>query len=412
VAAERDRIAALDVIRGVAVMGILVANMPGFALPESAYFSPLAWGGHGPGELTAWFATFVLIEGKMRGLFSFLFGTSMLLVIDRARAAGQSGALVHFSRMAVLLLIGLLHRNLIWWGDILAHYALVGAIAFLFTKMRTWQLLAAGLVLLGSTMTWNLMGWTALVAAAARSTPAQVETWNNFAWTFGVPPREWIEGELAAMRGGWLDQVAWRWQYLDSSWSFLKSVGLETLSAMLLGMAAFRSGFLTGAWPASQYRRFACIALGVTFAAYIALGVNTWLHGFEPRWVFFDSIVATVPFRVLGAAGYAALIVLMIRPGGWLTERMAAVGQTAFTNYLGTSLLVTGIFYGWGMGLFASLGRVQIYAVPPIIWLLMMLWSKPWLYRFRYGPLEWLWRSLSRGRMQPMRKHRRLAKAA
>ncbi len=385
-------------------MGILVANMPGFALPAPAYFSPLASGGTGQADLTAWFATFVLIEGKMRGLFTFLFGASMLLVVERAEAAGRSGAAVHFSRMAVLLLIGLAHRYFVWWGDILAHYALVGAIAYLFTRLDARQLLAAGLVALGATLAWNALTWSTLLWAGARSTPAQVETWNNFAWAFGVPPREWTESELLAMRGEWWDQVRWRWAYLESEWSFLKSVGSETLAAMLLGMAAFRSGFLTGEWSRESYRRFALWALAVTFAAYVLLGLNSLRHGFDQRWVFFDSIVATVPFRVLGAAGYSALIILLLRPGGWLTERMGAVGRAAFSNYLGTSLIVTGIFYGWGLGLFGSLSRAQLYAVPPLVWLLMVTWSKPWLDRYRYGPLEWLWRSLSRARLEPLRR--------
>lgn len=394
----------LDAIRGVAVMGILVANMPGFALPAPAYFSPLAWGGTGPADLLAWFATFVFIEGKMRGLFSFLFGASMLLIIDRSEAAGQSGVATHFRRMAVLLLIGLAHRYLIWWGDILAHYALVGAVAALFVRLNARQLLAAGLVTLAASVAWYALSWTALLWAAERATPAQIDTWNNFAWGFGVPPRDWVDGEVVAMRGGWTGQVAWRWQYTESVWAFLKSVGLETLSAMLLGMAALRSGFLTAAWPRAHYRRFAAWALALAFLAYALLGLNTLLHGFDQRWVFFASIVAAGPFRVLGAAGYAALIILLLRPGGWWTERVAAVGQAAFSNYIGTSVLVTAIFYGWGLGLFGRLDRAEIYAVPPLVWLLMLLWSKPWLDRFRYGPLEWLWRSLARGRVQPMRR--------
>lgn len=385
-------------------MGILAANMPGFALPDPAYFSPLAWGGTSPADLTAWFATFVLIEGKMRGLFTFLFGASMLLVIERAQTAGRSGAAVHLSRMAVLLLIGLAHRYFVWWGDILAHYAVVGTIAFLFTRLDARQLLAAGLVALAATLAWNALTWSALLWAGERASPAQVGLWDNFAWAFGVPPREWTEGEVLAMRGGWLDQVRWRWTYLESEWAFLKSVGVETLAAMLLGMAAFRSGFLTGEWPRKRYRQFASWALAVTFVAYVGLGLNTLWHGFDQRWVFFDSIVATVPFRVAGAAGYSALIILLLRPGGWLTERLAAVGRAAFTNYLGTSLIVTGIFYGWGLGLFGSLSRAELYAVPPLVWLAMLAWSRPWLERYRHGPLEWVWRSLARARIEPMRR--------
>ena len=96
----------------------------------------------------------------------------------------------------------------------------------------------------------------------------------------------------------------------------------------------------------------------------------------------------------------------------WLTVRIAAVGRAAFTNYLGTSILVTALFYGWGLGQFARWDRATIYLVPPIIWIIMLLWSKPWLDRYRYGPLEWLWRSLARLRLQRMKKSPSLEAAA
>jgi uncharacterized protein len=231
-----ERIVKLDIIRGLAVMGILLANIPGFALPESAYFSPLSWGGHDLGNTATWLATFVLIEGKMRGLFTLLFGASMLLVIERAKLADESAARVHFARMAVLLLVGLTHMYLIWWGDILSHYALVGMVAFLFHRLSARGLLIAAVVTLALNIVWNLHGYELLTASAARDSPEAVAVWNNFSWNFGVPPREWLIGEIEAMRGSWPQEVAWRWRYLDGAWVFFRSVGPETLTAMLLGM--------------------------------------------------------------------------------------------------------------------------------------------------------------------------------
>jgi uncharacterized protein len=397
------RFATLDIIRGIAVMGILVANMPGFGLPGAAYFSPMAWGGTGPAEIAAWATTFVLIEGKMRGLFTFLFGASMLLVIERAEASGRSPAQAHYARTAVLLAIGLAHLYLIWWGDILAHYAMVGAIAFLFRKLSARDLLIWGLLALTVTLLSSGMGWMALLDSAARDTPQAVETWNNFARSFGVPPREWMDTEIAAYRGAWEANVAWRYQHEDPL-GFLMAVGPETLSAMLLGMAAFRSGFLTGAWTPARYRDWAIVCLSLAWGAYALLAAVTYIQGFDQRCVFFGSIVASVPFRILGVVGYAALFIWLVRPESWLGQRLAAVGRAAFTNYLGTSILVTAIFYGWGFGQFAEWSRAQLYIVPPLVWVIMLAWSKPWLDRYRYGPLEWLWRSISRWQLQPMRK--------
>lgn len=384
-------------------MGILLANIAAFALPSSAYFSPMAWGGHGAPEIAVWLANFVFVEGKMRGLFSFLFGASMLLVIERAQTAGENPARVHFSRMAVLSLFGLAHLYLIWWGDILAHYALVGAFAYIFARLRSEQLLAAACVGLGLTLFWNGGGLFAMMEAAGRDTPEAVATWTEFAKGFGIPPREWLASEIAAMQGTWLQQVAWRWN-AENPIAFLKVVGVETLTAMIFGMWAYKSGFVTGGWERSSYRKVAIVSLSIAWAAYLLLGLNTIAQGFDQRWVFFASIVASVPFRILGTIGYAALVILALSPGGWLTERLAAVGRAAFTNYLGTSILVTGIFFGWGLGQFAKWDRATIYLVPPLVWLVMLLWSKPWLERFRYGPFEWLWRSLARLQLQPMRK--------
>lgn len=403
-AVAAPRFLTLDVVRGVAVMGILLANIAAFALPAPAYFSPLAWGGHGTREIAVWLTTFVFVEGKMRGLFSFLFGASMLLVIERAQAGGENPVKVHLSRMAVLFLIGVAHMYFIWWGDILAHYALVGLVAFVFAGLKAEQLLAAALTALIATLLWNSMGLVGLIQAAPRDTPQAIQTWDLFAWGFGVPPADWIEGEIAAMRGHWTAQVAWRWEFLDGPLAFVKAVGPETLTAMLFGMWGFRSGFLTGAWERTAYRRVAVTCLGVAWTAYLLLGLNTIAQGFDQRWVYFASIVGSVPFRILGTIGYAALFILAIRPGGRLTERMAAVGRAAFTNYLGTSILVTAIFYGWGLGQFARWDRATIYLIPPAVWLVMLVWSKPWLDRFRYGPFEWAWRSLARLKLQPMRK--------
>ena len=167
------RIASMDVMRGVAVMGILVANLPAFALPAAAYFSPLAWGGSSGANLWVWFATYVLVEGKMRGLFSLLFGASMILVIDRASASGDDPATVHFRRMGTLALIGAVHLYLFWWGDILLHYALVGAIAFLFVRMPTrWLVIVAVALIVLQTIS-EVAPTLSYFTSASRDTPAK-----------------------------------------------------------------------------------------------------------------------------------------------------------------------------------------------------------------------------------------------
>lgn len=402
--APADRLHTLDVLRGIAVMGILVANLPAFGLPEAAYFSPLAWGGTAPVDIAAWFATYVLVEGKMRGLFSLLFGASMLLVIERAEAAGQSGAAVHFRRMAWLFVIGCVHLYGLWWGDILAHYALCGAIAFLFVRLPLRSLIMVALLLIA----WQTVQWVGVYAgllqAQAHPDAAGRALLADMAMGFGTPPASHLAAELAALRGSYAQALAWRWAHATPPLTFLLVLGPETLATMLLGMAGLKSGFLTGAWPRARYRRWAAVALGLSLPVYAAAGLHTVRGGFAVADVVLGAMTLPAPLRTLSIVGYAALGMLLMHPGGWLTTQVAATGRAALSNYLGTTLLMTAIFYGYGLGLFGRLSRAELYWLTPAAWMAMLIWSKPWLDRYRYGPVEWLWRSLVRASFEPMRR--------
>lgn len=408
-AASGERIATLDVIRGVAVMGIFSVNVIAFAMIEGAYFSPTAYGGHTGLDLVLWAANMIVIDGKMRSLFSMLFGASMLLVIDRAEASGRSAAAVHYRRMAVLLLFGLAHFYLIWFGDILTAYALMGMVAFLFRRSSVRALLVWGCLF----MALNMALFSALVsnmveldraAHAAGATARQIAEWNQFGLML-YPTAEALAKD-AAVHASFLGRL----HHMVTQRAFEPLVsslvtGPETLGLMLLGMAGYRSGFLTGAWPMPRYRRIAfwCLAVGaVAFAGVVAVDIAS---GFYVPTVFGTFMVASAPFRPIMAAGYAALIILLAQGMGPLAQRLAATGRCAFSNYLGTSIIGAFIFYGWGLGLYGDVSRWQAWAIAvPLVWALMLLWSKPWLKRFRYGPLEWAWRSLARGEWQPMRR--------
>ena len=398
VAPPAARIGQLDFIRGLAVMGILIANLPAFGLPAAAYFSPLAWGGHQGVDLAAWVATFVLVEGKMRGLFSMLFGASMLRVIDRAVARGASPARVHFARMAVLLAIGLIHLYLIWWGDILAHYALVGAVAYLFVTLPPRLMLLLGIAT-GLVDVAMMGGMAATLFGSGTVDPAMTA---EVVRAFGVPPRADLLAEVAAYRGSIASATAYRIAHAGSPIEDVYILGLQTLSAMLFGMAAYRSGFLTGQWSRRAYRRIAFWGIALTLPLYAAMAWHAIVVGFDYRWIFIGAVVLGPLVRPVTMAGYAALALLAFRPDGQWSARVAAAGRMAFSNYLGTSLLMLAIFTGGH--LFGALSRAQLYWLAPLAWGLMLLWSKPWLDRFAYGPAEWLWRTASRGALQPFRK--------
>jgi uncharacterized protein len=171
---------------------------------------------------------------------------------------------------------------------------------------------------------------------------------------------------------------------------------------MLLGMAGFRSGFLTGQWSDRPYRRVAALGIGIGAAAFGVLATITWRSGFRLPEVVAGYFAFSGPFRPVMALGYAALIILLFRRPSALRDRLAAVGRAAFTNYLGASIIGAVIFIG--LGLYGQLSRAEAWLLVPVVWLIMLAWSKPWLDRFAYGPFEWLWRSLARWDLQPMRR--------
>lgn len=403
-ATANDRILTLDTVRGVAVLGILLLNIIGFSMPNPAYLNPSAYGGDTGGDLGIWLFNWLFFDGKMRGLFSFLFGASLLLVIDRAEAKGESAARAHYSRMVWLLVFGLLHLWLVWWGDILNNYAIMGMIAYFFRNLRVKTMIIVGIALLLVQVLMTGMIPMMIVTAQANPTaPDMRDLLDGMTQGFGTPSAAWITEDIATHRGGWWQIAVDRFE--ETKFMPISSIfqyGWETLAYMLFGMAALRSGMLTGQWERQRYIKWVAIGFGIGLPIYAALAAWMISEDFSLISVATSTMPATVPIRPFVIMAWASLIVLMMRPGGALTSRLAAAGRMAFTNYLATSLICTTIFYGYGLGWYGELSRWEVYLVVLAIWAAILLWSKPWLERFAYGPLEWLWRSLSRGRIQQM----------
>jgi uncharacterized protein len=407
------RIATLDIVRGVAVMGILAMNIVAFAMPFEAYMNPTAYGLESDADLASWAFSFILIDGKMRGLFSFLFGASTLLVIERARSSGENPAKIHYMRMLWLLAFGLAHFYFIWFGDILAAYAMTGLILFLFRDLSVRALLIWGVVFVLAEfllMAGGAAEMQRLAEAAALANPdaAAVERYREFSRPFAVPSAQELADNMTLFLGPWSglvhDRLIERGLEPFQSLKFFIS---ETLAYMLFGMAALKSGFLRGEWQPGRYRKWALICFAIAIPAYAVIAWLMVRAEFTPPAVFLYALAAPTPFRPLMIVAIAATIILLTRNGGALVDRIAAAGRAAFTNYLGTSILMTTLFYGYGFGLYGSLSRIELWLPVVAMWVLMLLWSKPWLDRFRYGPFEWLWRSLARMRLEPMRRRGR-----
>ncbi|MHA6719757.1 DUF418 domain-containing protein [Sphingomonas sp. RS6] len=399
-----QRLLSLDIVRGTAVLGILLLNIVGFAMPEPAYFNPRAFGGWHGADLAVYLVNFILFDGRMRGLFSFLFGASLLIVCDSAEANDQSAPQVHFMRMAWLLAFGLAHLWLVWDGDILAHYALVGMIAFAFRRLRTEQLVGLGCVLvLIASYQFAVVAHSAWMLGH-HPDPAHPRALAQLTTGFGTPPPDWIATDIALHRGDYLSLLRHRIDTLATApLRMLLLYGWETLAYMLFGMAALRSGLLSGAWPAARYRSLWLICWAISIPGFALIAAYMVAAQFDMPAVAIGAFALAAPLRPPAILGWACLILLLARRGGWLSERLAAAGRMAFTNYLATSVLCVLLFEGFGLGWYGSLSRWQLYPVVFIVWALILLWSLPWLRHFRYGPMEWLWRSLARGRVQLIR---------
>jgi uncharacterized protein len=413
-----DRILSLDLIRGIAVMGIFSVNVVGMAMIENAYFYPPDYGFHALGDRIMWAANFIVVDGKFRSLFSILFGASMVLVIERSIAAGKAGWKVHYARMAVLLLFGLAHFYFLWWGDILANYALVGMIAFVFWKLPSrWLLLAAVAALTLAYAPGIVEGSRQVARFEAKRAPdataaERAALAKRMAGLRSSPEEIAEDGQAHTTIAAHLAMTTSperRWEPFQS----VPGYGLETLGLMLLGMAGYRSGFLTASWPRRRYVQVAAAGVG---SSLLYFGYATWRilrADFDPFVYFPWNQIWSGPLHPVAAIGYAALIILLL--AGRRTafgDRIAAVGRAAFSNYLGATIVGMILFFDHGFGLYGELSRGQAWLIVPVVWALMLLWSKWWLDRFRYGPFEWAWRSLARWEWVPLRKAPREAPVA
>ena len=397
-----ERLVALDFIRGVAVLGILFANITAYAHPRLAYF----WPGALPGGGTAadrwiWLFQFVAVDGKFRGIFTLLFGAGLALFVDRQRAGGGSGG-VQLRRLVLLGTFGLAHFYLLFTGDILFLYAVAGLGALAFIDMEPRRQAWLGVV-------WYLVASALLALPLA--TPAMVEYFPALA----ASPAEaqglaaaWqdrlaeADAERAVMAGGDLAAIiAYRWHeqsgYL-SGYAFLAL--LDTIPLMLLGAALLRLGLFAGEVPRRRIIGWSWAGIVVGAASALLLGLWVMARGFAPYLTSFVFNGASAPLRLPMIVGMTALLALWAPRAatGWLGERVVAAGRMAFSNYIGTSLLMALVFQGWAGDLFGRFGRAELLVVVLLGWAVMLRWSRPWLQRFRYGPLEWLWRCLTYGR--------------
>ncbi len=399
----------LDALRGFAVMGILAMNIIGFAMPEWAYVSPAVYGGDTVADQISWFFNFVFVDGKMRGLFSLLFGASMMLIIERASAKEQSPARVHYARIFWLALFGLAHYFFLWFGDILFLYAVIGSLAFLMHHWEPKRLIKWALIIYGlGFLLWAaLYGGMQVLQFFATQPSASADLQQSYQEMMASPDFNVdVAAELALHRGDWWGITQSKLDEWYAPFGLIIQSITETLPLMLLGMAMKKNGFLTGEWGSADYRYWVRRLLLPGLVLMVLVGAWVWVSGFDLVTTVAAFLAWSMIPRLMLTIAYAALLILWIKrlAGSEFLDRVAAAGRAAFTNYLGTTIVMTTIFYGYGLGLYGHVGRIELWLFVLGGWALMLLWSKPWLERFHYGPLEWLWRSLARMQVQPLRR--------
>jgi uncharacterized protein len=414
------RIEALDFVRGIALCGILLMNITGFGLPD-AYANPMNAGGASGANLWAWIVTEIGFEGTQRALFSMLFGASAILLVSRLEAAGRTDAAdIYFRRNLWLIAFGMVNAFVfLWYGDILYAYGIIALFIFPFRKMAAKWLLAIGAGTLLLNAAWNLHDTNALlgkheawaVASAAQARGAELSpdqqaaigAWEEARTEFESTPEEIADAVHARVSGYGL---AFERTALINSW--FQSWGLyrfffDIFGMMLIGMALFRMGVLTLERRTSLYVAMAVLGYG------IGLAVNA----VETRWII-DHRFSAVSFaqahvsydlgRLAMTIGHLGALLLFVRSGclSWLRRAFAAVGRMAVTNYL-THSAVCGILF-IGLGWYNQLERYELYYVVAAIWAAQLVVSPLWLKHYRFGPAEWLWRSLTYMKRQPMRR--------
>ena len=385
----------LDVLRGVAVLGILMVNVWAFMEIMQAYNYPPAQGPMSQADIAAWRFTNVFFEQKFITIFSALFGAGVVLMVGTEPEASRK---IHFSRMRWLLLIGLLHAYLLWYGDILTAYALAGFIIVSFRRMGSGKLIGWG-------MFWILL-WGLLYAAIFASFIALPSERGpeDVGMALSQADREALVG---VYQSGFLDsRVSNAFNAIALQLSMVLFFAGRLIGVMFIGMALFKNGFFSAQMSERTYLISALLGLGA------GLPALWWSSGY---WIAADFalramwVPATVNYfaSLFVAFGYAAVVMLICRIGALRLVRLpfAAAGRMAFTNYLIQTLVMVFLAVGGiGMGLFGTLSGPEKIRLVLIVWAAQLIVSPLWLAVFRFGPFEWLWRSLTYGKFQPMLK--------
>ena len=414
----RARIASIDVLRGVAVLGILAINIWGFAFPFDVANNPNLWGDYFGADQIAWWMSWVAVEGSQRAIFTMLFGASVLLFTERLASDERRTDLkrIYYRRTYLLIAFGLINSYvLLWLGDVLFFYGVMGLLLFFVRNAKPSKLILVGtliivllgLVNVGGTLAWNIYEPQAAVAQEKLDRNESISPEEQMAIeiyeSLPLQPasKEELQQDIEARRGGYFTAFVPNAQNTTRYYVVygLLSLFWESLAYMMIGMALFK----LRVFDASRSTNLYVTMIVVGFA--LGLSVNAWEQ--------YDSIQSNYRStfgywsydigRMATSFGYIGLVMLICKLD-WVPQvrnTLSAVGKMALSNYIAQSIICNTIFIGFG--LFGQLRFHETYYIVFAVWAVLLIWSPLWLKSFRYGPLEWLWRRLTYGQPVPIR---------
>ena len=420
-----SRLHILDALRGVALLGILLMNILWFGMPEQAVEDLRVRGEFNGPNYWSWWIIEVFFHGTMRGMFSLLFGASAILILEQyAFKTSLDSAAEFFSRrLVVLFVFGLFNAYLLLWpGDILYTYALAGMFILPFYRLPVKRLLIiAGIVmvLFSIKQSWSkqkpvrmkdaadmALTTDTTVAPLSAAQKADIETWQSFEHEHSVEHKRMVdEDQIACTQGDF-----WTFFAYSASISYFLETDfvynfffLDAFSFMLIGMALYRLGVLTGKRSKLFYLLLSFIGFLIGFPIYYLAASAKVTYGFDPYSLAVNHPLVLEQFGRLGLTlGYVGLLNLLFQLPltSWLTHLLSPVGRLAFTNYLLQSIIGGLLFSGFAFGLFNKLERFELYYVVGAVWVFQLLFSHVWVRIFTFGPFEWLWRSATHWKWQ------------
>lgn len=420
---EKGRISSVDILRGVAVLGILTINIVGLGLPDPSYFDPTGYGGSSGWNLRVFFINSIFFEGAMRGIFAMLFGAGIILFIQIKEEAGAGLELaeIWYRRLILLIIFGVAHSYLLVWpGEILFSYGMIGLLLFPFrnSRPRNLILIATGILMVGMILNFGEANtakrqqkkyFKALEMFNKGDSVPHSTLMDYYGWIerYAVmkPTEERLENRVRNMQGGYFSAVkemAKDSYYFESEYHYRHNY-IDILSMMLLGMALLKLKVF------HAKRSFRFYGLLVLIGYGIGIPLNYWettiyIESDFDLITYYDLLRSYDLGRVPVMLGHVGLVMLFCKSGFFklLQHAMSAVGRMALSNYLLQTIIVNVFFIGFSQ--YGRLQRYELYYIVLAVWVFQIILSSIWLKYFAFGPFEWLWRSLTYRKFQQFKR--------